>query len=116
MRARHRGAKIDRIMVLLKNMKNEFYHAIHPNVVAAVRLDKKVVPYELVQKVVAFLCIYALVLLVSTTVITAYGIPIFDAMFMTLSSLGNVGYGYGVTSQGVYIHLPVVLKVLAIII
>lgn len=104
------GAKIDRIMVLLKNMKNEFYHAIHPNVVAAVRLDKKVVPYELVQKVVAFLCIYALVLLVSTTVITAYGIPIFDAMFMTLSSLGNVGYGYGVTSQGVYIHLPVVIK------
>lgn len=104
------GAKIDRMVVLLKNVKNELSHAIRPNLVTTVKLNDRVITYETVQKILAFLCIYALILLVSTTIITAYKIPILDSMFMSLSALGNVGYGYGVTTGGLYSNLPDLVK------
>ncbi len=92
------GAKIDRMVVMLKNTRNEFYRALHPNAVTSVRVDGRAVPHDIVAKVIAFLCIYVLILVAVALVLSMMGLPIFDALFSSMSALSNVGFGYGLLS------------------
>ena len=101
------GAKIDRIILLLKNTKNEFYRVLHPNSVTTVRVNSKVVPNQAVMKVIAFLCIYLMLFVVGGVIITALGLPAIDAMFASLSAISNIGLGIGVTGpEGSFSMLP----------
>ena len=54
------GAKIDRLIYLVKNCRNEIVRTIHPNDVLTVRVNDKVIPHEIVSKVIAFLCLYVM--------------------------------------------------------
>jgi len=94
------GAKIDRFVVLLKNIKNELYKVVHSNAVTAVRLDGKSVPHVIVEKVLAFLSIYVSVMVFVAVILTLFGMPAFDALFNSLSAIGNIGFGYGEMTDG----------------
>ncbi|MDE6320796.1 MAG: TrkH family potassium uptake protein, partial [Muribaculaceae bacterium] len=48
------GAKIDRMIFLWKNIRNEIYRCVHPNSVMSVRINDKRMSSELVNKVIAF--------------------------------------------------------------
>ena len=91
------GAKIDRFIVMLKNTKNEFYRVLHSNTVTSVRVDGRAIPHVVVAKVIAFLSIYLLVLLVVAVMLTLMGMPSFDALYTSISTISNLGLGYGVT-------------------
>lgn len=105
------GAKIDRLIVLLKNAHNEFYRVLHPNTVTAVRIDGRSVAYQAVSKVIAFLSIYMLVVVVVAVLLTLQGMPIFDAIFTSISTISNVGLGHGVTAaSGAFGTLPLLSK------
>lgn len=94
------GAKIDRFVVLLKNVKNEMYKVVHSNAVTAVRLDGKSVPHMIVEKVLAFLSIYVVVMVAIAVVLSLFGMPAFDALFNSLSAISNIGFGYGEMTGG----------------
>lgn len=101
------GAKIDRFIVMLKNTKNEFYRVLHSNTVTSVRVDGRAIPHNLVAKVIAFLSIYVLVFMVVAVLLTLMGMPIFDALYTSISTISNLGLGYGVTlSSGAFGLLP----------
>lgn len=104
------GLKIDRMIVMFKNVKNEFRKAIHPNLVTTVRMNGKVVPYAHVQRTIAFLVIFTLILIVSTLIITLFNIDVFDSFFMSLSALCNVGYGAEIGDGGALINMPDTVK------
>jgi trk system potassium uptake protein TrkH len=95
------GAKIDRFVVLLKNVKNEMYKVVHSNAVTSVRLDGKSVPHMIVEKVLAFLSVYVVVMVAVAVVLTLYGMPAFDALFNSLSAISNIGFGYGEMTNGI---------------
>lgn len=94
------GAKIDRLLFLIKNIRNEIYRSLHPNAICSVRVNGKVLSPELVNKVIAFLCIYVILIMVGGIVLTATGIPLVDAFFSAFSCIGNTGLGAGVTGYG----------------
>ena len=94
------GAKIDRMLFLVKNIRNEIYRCLHPNAICSVRVNGKVLSVELVNKVIAFLCIYVILIMVGGVVLTASGIPLVDAFFSAFSCIGNTGLGAGVTGYG----------------
>ena len=94
------GAKIDRFVVLLKNVKNEMYKVVHSNAVTTVRLDGRSVPHMIVEKVLAFLSIYVVVMIAVAVVLTLFGMPAFDAVFNSLSAISNIGFGYGEMTGG----------------
>ena len=107
------GAKIDRFIVMVKNTGNEFYRILHSNSVTSVRIDGRAVPYHVVAKVIAFLSIYLIVALMATVMLTLMGLPIFDALFTSISTISNQGLGYGVTSgSGAFGLLPNAAKLL----
>ena len=91
------GAKMDRLIVLLKNTANEFYRVLHTNSVRSVHIDGKPVPNHVVNKVNTFFTVYILIIMVVALYLTFYGIPVFDAMYTSMSAISNVGIGHGVT-------------------
>ncbi len=94
------GAKIDRLLYLLKNTNNELYRSVHPNAIRSVRINGSIMSPETVDKVIAFLCIYVMVIAFGGILLTAIGIPIVDAFFSSFSCVSNIGLGAGVTGVG----------------
>lgn len=94
------GAKIDRLIYLVKNCRNEIVRTIHPNDVLTVRVNDKVIPHEIVSKVIAFLCLYVMIIMVGGVLLTALGLPLVDSFFSAFSCISNTGLGAGVTGYG----------------
>lgn len=94
------GAKIDRIIVLLKFLKNEFFKMMHPNNVTAVSINGRGIKLELVQKVLAFLCLYVIVIFISGTFLVMLGVNLHESFFYTLSAISNTGIGTDVIGAG----------------
>ena len=101
------GAKLDRFVVLVKNCKNEIYKVLHPNSVTAVWVDGKAMPQARINKVTAFLAIYVIIIFIVAIYLTAFDIPLFDALFSSMSVISIVGMGYGITGpDGSWAVLP----------
>ncbi len=94
------GAKIDRLLFLVKNCRNELYRCIYPHAIMSVRVNCKVVSNDIVGKVIAFLCIYMLLISIGGTAMAAMGVPIIDAFFSAFSCMSNTGLGAGITGYG----------------
>ena len=91
------GAKVDRFVVLFKFLKNEFYKLMHPSVVTTVTINGKGTPNSVVNKTLAFLFLYIMVICVGGLVISLLGLPLSDAFFCALSAISNTGLGTDVT-------------------
>lgn len=91
------GAKIDRFIVLFKFIKNEFYKIMHPNAVTTVILNGKGTTTGMINKTLAFLIIYMIVILIGGTVAALTGLPLGDSMFCALQAIANTGMGTSVT-------------------
>lgn len=106
------GAKIDRFIVVFKYVRNELYKAISPNSITSVRLGNKAVPKGVVEKVLAFLSLYVLIIVTVAILLTALGMPAFDALFNSMSAISNIGFGYGEMTGGVdqFANLPHLAK------
>lgn len=85
------GVKLDRFIICIKNIKNEFYRMMHPNAVLTVRMNGKGTSALLVEKAIMFMIIYVIVIIVSGTLLVLIGIPMEDAYFSTLESIANTG-------------------------
>lgn len=94
------GAKIDRMLYLIKNCRNEIYRCIHPNAILSVRINGKVINPDIVSKVIAFLCIYMLLIVAGGLTLSAFDVPLIDSFFSAFSCVSNTGLGAGVTGYG----------------
>ena len=94
------GAKIDRMLVLLQYCRNEIRRALQPNNITAVRVGGKALSQELVSKVIAFLCLFMIIVTLGGILLSAMGIPVVDSFFSAFSCTSNIGLGAGVTGYG----------------
>lgn len=86
------GAKLDRLIFLVKHLRNELYLSLHPNDVMRVRINDRIIPAHIISKVVAFLCFFVIIAFVGGLALSAMGLPLTDALFSSFSCLTNVGY------------------------
>lgn len=101
------GAKVDRFIVLFKFLKNQFYQLMHPNAVTTVTINGKGTSYVTVQKTLAFLFIYIIVIVAGGVGLVLLGIPLKDSFFCALSAVSNTGLGTDITGlQGNYSLMP----------
>ncbi|MCM1028672.1 MAG: TrkH family potassium uptake protein [Pseudoflavonifractor sp.] len=94
------GAKMDRMLFLTKNLRNELYLGLHPNDVMRVRINDRIIPPHIVSKVIAFLCLFVIITAFGGITLTACGLPLVDSFFSAFSCLSNIGLGAGVTGYG----------------
>lgn len=83
------GAKLDRVMVLAKHSANEVYRCLHPNTICRVRMGGKVISPEVVSKVMAFFCIQVMIIVGSTTLLTAMGLNLDESFYAAFSCITN---------------------------
>lgn len=105
------GIKIDRLLVLGRNFRNEITRTVFPKRAYVVTLEGGALDTSLVSRIYAFVTIYLLTIVGSTLVITFYGYGFADAIFMSASCMGCNGLGYGVTgAEGGFALLPDMVK------
>lgn len=101
------GAKLDRIVVLYKFIKNEFYRLMHPNAIKTVSINGKGTPVPVLQKTLAFLFLYMLVIFAGGIILSIIGMPLSDSFFCSLSAVSNTGVGTDITGfNGNYALVP----------
>ena len=100
------GVKIVRHIVMLKNSFLEFKKALHPNAIIPVRYDDKTVNQTIVFNIISFFIIYMCIFIVSSTILTFFGLDFISAIGAAASSLGNIGPAIGsVSPVDNYAHL-----------
>lgn len=105
------GAKTDRLIFLVKNTRNIFYKTIHPNHLPVVRVNGQIISPQRVSEVIGFLSIYVLIVVVCAMIVAGFGLSLQDSLFASISSMSNIGLGYGATGAGgSYAALPMVAK------
>lgn len=87
------GFKSIRILMLLKVVRNEFRHIVHPNAVLPVKVNGMSVPQGKIVSLLAFFTLYVIAVVVVTVIMAASGIHITNAVTISLSLVCNVGAG-----------------------
>lgn len=101
------GAKIDRLLYLIKSSKIEIKRAVSPRYLKSVRINSQIITPEKTNEIFAFLILYTLLVFVGGIVLSALDVPIVDAFFSSISCVSNNGLGAGVTGvTGSYDFLP----------
>lgn len=89
------GIKSIRVVMLLKNAKNEFKRILHPNAILPIKLNKEVVPKSVQMTLSAFITLYVIILILSTLFFVGYGIDSDRAFQITVSCISNCGPAFG---------------------
>ncbi len=87
------GFKSIRGLMLLRVLRNEFYHILHPNAVLPIRVGGQTVPQSRITTLLAFFTLYILMLLFTSVVMVLSGIDITNALTISFSLISNVGAG-----------------------
>lgn len=101
------GAKVDRFIIVFKFLKNEFYKMMHPGTVTTVSLNGKGTPTAIVNKTLAFIFVYIIVIVAGGMALCLMGLPLKDGFFCALSAISNTGLGTDMTGvAGNYAFVP----------
>ncbi len=94
------GAKIDRLLYLKRFISNELRQCIHPNAILSVKVNGAIVSPGVVRKVVAFLCLFMLLIVGGGTAMSFLGLPPVNSFFSSFSCICNTGFGASLTGYG----------------
>jgi trk system potassium uptake protein TrkH len=89
------GIKVVRQLLLLKNSMLELKRLIHPQAIIPVRMNAKVVPQDIIFKVMAFFIIYIIIFIIGATIMALMGLDGPTAIGASAATLGNIGPGIG---------------------
>lgn len=110
------GIKVDRVLALCRNFRNEIQKTIFPKRTYVVNLSGTALQGSLMSRISAFVTLYMAVTIGSSAIITLWGYSFTDSLFMVASCIGCNGLGYGVTGAGGgYWLLPHAVKWLLIV-
>ena len=91
------GAKIDRFVILLKFLKNEFYKMMHPGAVTTVSFNGKGTQIAVVNKTLAFLFMFIIIIVTGGVLLSLMGMELSEGLFCALQAISNTGLGSDAT-------------------
>lgn len=105
------GLKADRMLIALKEIKNEFKRRLHPSSMYRTRIDGNVVKGDILSSVFLYIVLYVFVLMLSFILVLFCGVEVSEAFSGTVASIGNVGPGIeSLGTMGNYSALPSAVK------
>lgn len=85
------GFKLIRCSMILKIIRNEFRHNLHPNAILPIKVNDQTVPQNKLPTLIAFFGIYIMMIVVAASLMIATGVDNTNAITIALSCMGNVG-------------------------
>ena len=89
------GIKIIRLLIIGKNNRKGIRRLIHPDAYLPVRINKKIVPQNIVQNLLVFITLYFIIMCIGTLAISLMDYDIVTSFSTSASMLGNIGPGLG---------------------
>ncbi|MGK0289064.1 MAG: trk system potassium uptake protein TrkH [bacterium] len=89
------GVKVVRILLIFKYMYIELLKLVHPNLVRNIKIRKESVEKDVIASALGFIFIYTSVLMISILLVTLETDNMLTAIGGVISSLSNVGPGFG---------------------
>ena len=89
------GLKVTRMMLLVKTIAAIIHQKIHPNMVLHIRSNGEDFSLDLIYGVARFFFIYAMLGVLWTFILVFDGVAIFDAIGLSISTMGSCGPGFG---------------------
>lgn len=87
------GMKVSRILIFRKTVSKELKQAMHPQVVAPVRMDGKLLSHETIRTTNVYLCAYLFILVASIMLISLDGFDMVTNFTAVAATLNNIGPG-----------------------
>lgn len=87
------GVKVIRILIFRKTVGKELKQAMHPQVVAPVRMDGKLLSHETIRTTNVYLCAYLFILVASIMLISLDGFDMVTNFTAVAATLNNIGPG-----------------------
>ena len=89
------GVKNVRLLLLLRNVKNEFHRLMHPRAVLPVKMNRMAVSQRTLATVMTFVFFYFVCIFLCWLALMCMGIGLEESFGLSVSSIGNVGPGLG---------------------
>lgn len=105
------GIKIDRLVILAKDIKDKITSLIHPNKVTCIRIGGKFISDSARSAVSQYVMLYICLIGIGALINSAGGLDIITSISSSVACMGNVGPGFGaVGSMDNYADIPSLLK------
>lgn len=89
------GVKVMRLLLITRNARHEMKRMIHPNAFIPVKLDKKIIPRNIIYNLLVFITLYFLIICLGSLVVSIMGYDIETSFSTSAAMLGNIGPGIG---------------------
>ena len=105
------GMKVARVVLLLKSACATVHQKLSPRQLEAVRMNGTIVPPEKIAATQVFFFLYIFFILLFALLLAADGLQVFDALTISITTLGNVGPAFGIAgATGTYAPLSDFVK------
>ena len=105
------GFKVGRTMIVVSTARQEIKRQLHPRMVTATRIGRRVVPERVVRSSMALLALLAVVLMTATLALALLGLDLEVAFSGALTAVSNSGPGLGpIGPAGNFAALPATAK------
>ena len=89
------GIKADRIWIFYKVLKSNVYKQLHPNAVIPVKVGDNVIDPSIIRSAVMYIVAFTFIFILGAMLIGITGPTFEEAISASMTSLGNVGPGFG---------------------
>jgi hypothetical protein len=89
------GIKVVRVLTAIKIIRNEFRRILHPRAVLQLRINQDKLGTDVVQSIFAYTCFFILLITIGVSTLIVMGLPLFDALGLSISAFSNVGPSIG---------------------
>ncbi len=87
------GMKVARIALMCKSVKREIATMVHPRAVSKIKMDGHEVPADAIRATNVYLCVYVIILLGSTLIVSLDGFNFQTSFTSIVATLNNIGPG-----------------------
>ena len=107
------GLKVDRVLILFKNVRRYLDNILHPTSINEVRMGRRVLRDEDMYPHLVYIGLYLFLIFISILLNLSFGVGLEDSLFASISSIGNVGPATGELGfMGSFNGLPMMSKIL----
>ena len=107
------GIKVARIYLLIQYSISQILKSADPRTARVIRFNEEIVSKEILHNVTAFFVLYVLIFVVSTFIISLFGLDFMTSISAVAATLNNVGPGLGaVGASEPYTYLPPAVKII----
>lgn len=89
------GIKLQRLLILFKQTRNELLRILHPRLVTSLKINETAISGRIITNVSIYVFLYFFIIMFSTVIAAWFGLPFMEAFTTSLTCLGNGGPSFG---------------------